>query len=343
MSYTKQGFVDFDKNNPLTASQLIKMEEGIIEAQEQASNNGTSSGAVSVPSTWKTYMDEKVAEINSTAEGLGSKADCFIFITDMHYPSHTKDHAPELIKYIVENTPVKKVFIGGDTINGAQTNEKDIALLRSLRKRFRGLQIFPVRGNHEYWESAVTAEQFWSTMTSECETYCKCSAGKMYYYYDDTTRNIRYIFADSVNGSYSSATTSEEQQNWIKERIKELDNSWTALIVRHHLWEWNTPGTLNTEGTLIKSLLDSVYDEANCTIAGVYAGHSHKDCTVQADKGYLMVTTVSDSYMIRASASATGTMEQAFDVVFFNPSERQLKTIRIGNVNGTDQNRTLTY
>ena len=326
MSYSRQNFKD---GMPLTASHLIKMEDGILSA----------TGGSVIPDAWKTYMEEKVNEINLAAEELGNKADSFIFITDMHFPSHTKGNAPKLIRYIIENTSIRKVFIGGDTINGAQTHEKDVALLRSLRSQFAGLQIFPVRGNHEYWESKVTAEEFWSILMSGCEDYCNCNAGKMYYSYDDNTRKIRYIFVDSVNGSYSSETISEEQQNWIKERIKELDSSWTALLVQHHLWEWNTPGTLNTVGTLIKNLLDSIYDEANCAIAGVYAGHSHKDVLVQAEKGYMLVTTSSDSYMIRSSASCTGTNEQTFDVVFFNPSTRQIKTIRIGQ----GENREFTY
>lgn len=38
MSYTKQGFVDFDKTKPLKAAQLILIEEGIIEAQDRISH-----------------------------------------------------------------------------------------------------------------------------------------------------------------------------------------------------------------------------------------------------------------------------------------------------------------
>ena len=42
MSYTKQGFVNNDENNPLTAEQLIAMEDGIIEAQNHSLWKGKS-------------------------------------------------------------------------------------------------------------------------------------------------------------------------------------------------------------------------------------------------------------------------------------------------------------
>lgn len=45
MGYTKQGFVDNDENKPLTAEQLIAMEDGIIEAQNAITNINKESSA----------------------------------------------------------------------------------------------------------------------------------------------------------------------------------------------------------------------------------------------------------------------------------------------------------
>lgn len=329
MGYKKRTLVD--GTTPLDKDLISHMQDGIA----------MSNGDTPIPDYWQDHMKEKVAEINAINEEMGNEADSFIFLADTHYPNNS-GNSLALIRYILENTSVKKVFIGGDIIEGNQGNAVDMELLRSIRKDYSGIQIFPVRGNHDAHTSDITDNQFWDTIHSTCSSYCEMS-DKMYYYYDNKIQKIRYIFADSVwgYGKYAgnSYLTSDEQVEWIQEKITELDADWTALVVKHHVWDWNTLGTLNSEGVIIKDAIDAIYDSANCKIAGVYAGHAHNDHLMTTDKGYIIVTTIGDN--IQVSGWKKGTLkEQAFDVVSFNPTTKTFKTIRIGT-NG--KNREFTY
>lgn len=329
MRYTRKTLVD--NETPLNRELFSHMQDGIAMAN----------GDTPIPDYWQEHMNAKVAEINALNEELGSKADTFVFLPDTHFPNNS-GNSTALVRYILENTSVKKVFLGGDIIEGNQGNAVDMELLRSLRNEYSGIQIFPVRGNHDAHTSDITDNQFWDTFHGNCMPYCKMT-DKMYYYYDNEVQKIRYIFADSVwgYGKYAGTAyqTSEEQVKWIQDRITELAADWTALVVKHHVWDWNTLGTLNVEGTIIKNALDAIYDTAACKIAGVYAGHAHNDHLMTTDKGYIIVTTKGDNIQISGWKSG-GLKEQCFDVVSFNPTTKTFKTIRIGT-NGA--NREFSY
>ena len=92
--------------------------------------------------------------------------------------------------------------------------------------------------------------------------------------------------------------------------------------------------------------LDEIYDEAECNIAGIWAGHCHRDCYAHSDKGYALITTTCDcstyakGYDIYNPDRPAGTAEeQAFDVVNIDPLAGTMTTIRIG----AGVNRTMTF
>lgn len=329
MGYEKRTFEDGVTR--LNKDLFDHLQDGIFDA-----NN-----PIQIPDYWQAHMDTKIAEINALNESLGSSADTFVFLPDTHFPNNS-GHSTALVRYILANTSVKKVFLGGDIIEGNQGNAVDMELLRSLRKEYSGIQIFPVRGNHDAHTSDITDNQFWDAFHGNCESYCEMT-DKMYYYHDNKAMKIRYIFADSVwgYGKYAAASylTSDEQVKWIQDRITELDADWTALVVKHHVWDFNKLGELNQEGVIIKNCLDAIYDTAACKIAGVYAGHAHFDHMITTDKGYIIVTTKGDNNQISGWQNG-GLKEQCFDVVSFNPNTGTFKTIRIG-ANGT--NREFSY
>lgn len=290
-----------------------------------------------IPEYWKSHIDSKICEINKLNESQGGEADSFIFITDTHYPNN-KGNALDLIRYIMARTSVDKVFIGGDLIEGTQGNAADVELLRSISKEWDGMKVFPVRGNHDAHKSDITDDQWYDAITRRLGNYCNIS-DKLYYHYDNTAQKIRYIFADSVWGydKYASSDylISDEQLEWIKDRILELPSDWTVLITKHHLWSIGNNGILNSEGKKFIDHLNTYYSEAKCTIAGVFAGHSHGDYHVDAPQGYIMTTTIGDNKTV-SGWKDNSTKEHAFDVVSINPKTGVIRTIRIGD-RGTDR------
>lgn len=153
MAYSKQGFVDGTWT--LKAEHLIKMEDAIIANQNNISN--ISPATSSIPSYWQSYLDTKVKEINTLADSLGGSADCFIFIADQHRNTGA-GHEAYLINYIIENTSVKKVFFGGDIVQGSSSDKQ---IFRDYQKSFsKEATIFPMRGNHDTWGNSVE-QDFW--------------------------------------------------------------------------------------------------------------------------------------------------------------------------------------
>lgn len=341
MAYSKQGFTD--NTWVLKAEHLVKMEDAIIANQNNISN--ISPATSPIPSYWQSYLDSKVKEINTLADSLGGSADCFIFIADQHRNTGAGNEA-YLINYIVENTSVKKVFFGGDIVQGSSSDKQ---IFRDYQKAFsRETTIFPMRGNHDTWGNSKE-QDFWDTWVRPLEGKASIS-DKLWYYYDNTIHKIRYIVTDSIYSSSDGTNnlTSPEQIAWMQDRIKELDSDWTVLIFHHGIWTASKTATMpiNNDGQLMLDSLDAVYDEAKCSIAGYWVAHCHRDYLLTADKGYIAVGTTLDcysggqsSYDVNFKHTKGTTTEHAFDVVFFVPSTRTIKTIRIGAGN----NREFTY
>ncbi len=321
------------------------IEIGNIKGKDGAAGSGSTTGT-SIPSYWKTYLDQKIKEINSKGELLGSAADSFIFITDQHLQG-SLDYSADLINYICENTSIKKVVMGGDIVQGSAS---DNALLRQYRNSFNDdLLVMAIRGNHDVWGNA-TENSFWDIMNRPLEGKVDMF-DELYYSYDNEAQKIRYIFTDSTYASSdgNNNLTSNEQIAWMQEKILELDSDWTVMVFHHGVWTASKDATIpiNNDGQLMIDAIDEIYDEAACTIAGIYTGHSHRDYYQQADKGYALIATTLDcsssgqsTYdIVNPSRPSGSTKEQTFDIVFFNPTTNTIETIRIG----AGDNRTMTY
>ena len=64
------------------------------------------------------YIIRKEKEIIDLMNGYGQNGDSFVFITDTQWESN-RGYSPSLIKHILENTGITKVFHGGDIIHGS--------------------------------------------------------------------------------------------------------------------------------------------------------------------------------------------------------------------------------
>lgn len=307
-----------------------------------------SDSTVSVPSHWKTYMETKVSEINALTESYGSLSDCFIFITDQHLSTGAGNEV-SLINYIIKNTSINRVVFGGDIVQGANNDNKTFREYKS--KFLSDTIILPMRGNHDVWGNG-NEKNFWDIWCRPLENVKNCElTDKLWYYFDDKVRKIRYIVTDSTYASADGTNnlTSDEQIEWMKSKINELEEGWTVLVFHHGVWTASKTATMpiNNDGQKMIDSIDSIYDTCKCNIAGLYVGHCHRDYNTTTDKGYLLVGTTLDccnsgqaSYDINYPTRTKGTTnEQAFDVVFFIPSEKKIKTIRIG----AGANREFTY
>ena len=298
-----------------------------------------------IPSYWKTYLDEKIAEINVKGDLYGANADSFIFITDQHLDG-SSDLGAAIINYICENTSINKVIFGGDTLaDGVNGNE----LLREYREQFNNdLMVMGMRGNHDPVAN-TTENSFYNIMIRPLIDKANVT-DELYYSYDNNAQKIRYIVTDSV-ASKENNLTSDEQIAWMQEQILELESDWTAVIFHHGLWEGTSANTQtltkSKDGEKIIAAVDAIYDEAECNIAGIYSGHTHRDYYELSSKGYALISTATDCEVSKHSAAdinnptrTPGTItEQTFDIVFVNPTTSNFETIRIG----AGDDRVLSY
>lgn len=287
---------------------------------------------IPLPKYWLDHIDIKTEVINTLNETYGVKGEAFFFITDTHYPDNNNGNAIKVLNELARRTSIKKVIWGGDIVANIPMDEF-IKEQRRVAKEFdSNLEVHPLRGNHEV-KMGNTANEFWDVHCRNIGSYCTVD-GNMYYYRDDKATKMRYIMTDFV--APDTTVTDEDilQLQWMKERILELEEGWTVLIVTHGLFLGEE---LSALGQAMVTAIDEVYDSSKASIVGVMSGHIHGDFSMVFDKGYVGIATLADNAY--ACGKVGTAQEQAFDVVNIDLENGIVRTIRIGHGN----NREFTY
>ena len=290
---------------------------------------------------------EVLVTIKDKAHQVAMNGDSFIFITDMHL-DHNFRQSPKLIKYILDNTLIKSVVFGGDTYTSANDTDEAFGYFMQFNEDFRSVEnCYAARGNHDIMNS-LTDNDFYYAFNKSLEDKLGTLNKEVYFYKDNVSQKIRYIFCD---GSSIDSTIPTAQANWITQRITELDSSWSVILFTHSYWEGTNIGqslTVNTVGASIKSIIDNAVDNANATVVALITGHTHRDKYIVADKGYAIIATTCDANGTLASTYDDvtpnriqgTTSEQVFDVFNIDTLNKKIYITRIG---GNGQDREITY
>ena len=285
------------------------------------------------PSFYSSYILDRIESIKSKDILIGSSGDSFMFITDMH--DQNNYYSPFLAKKIYDNTSVKKIVYGGDYINEPSSKETALSLLSDRRNKcmVKDDVIF-LRGNHDtnpYGTGQLTVGEFYSIFDRHIEKYINTNKNT-YFYYDNESQKIRYIFVDSgVDG-----TISDTQKNWIKVNTENLSAEWTIVVFMHHgiytdVKDDRTNIKTYSSLTTVKQVLSNVTAKIACIICG----HSHIDLS-DTSGAYPIICTTCDAHDSQASVSSSdnrdvGTInEQAFDVFHIDTSNKKIYVTRIG-------------
>lgn len=296
-----------------------------------------------LPSYWTTYLNSKADALKTLAE---QSDECFMFVTDLHTPNNTM-HSPSIIKWVQKNTGINKVLVGGDFETLASTSRLGMDMIDAYLSIGDYSWLY-ARGNHDtnyQGTGEVTSKAFYNrAIKPNTSNAVPMIVGKPTYYIDDKTSKFRYIILDTANES-SDEIPIAEQVDWMKERILELDASWSVIVMTHKYFapspisEGKTDVTqMNIEVTQIKSGLDSVIPSASATVVAYICGHVHRDLSIKSDKGYWIISTTCDASQVQASywdiyypTRTRGTKdEQVVDVYGINKTNRTIKTVRLG-------------
>lgn len=214
-------------------------------------------GAI-LPSYWETYLDGKIAEINSELV----KGFCFpvMFVTDTHIEYDTSIES-EIIKYMNRKIHFGAVVHGGDFMTSDTSRINAFTKIQNAISQFDGIPNFlTCVGNHDgvnaisgdvlpknIADSVVNAH-----LSSDCgivkpkyndptvPQYTALMANG-YYYKDDETNRIRYIILNScdsirVDGTDHGFAFDNLQLKWLAQNALDLTEKgygWKVAIFSH--------------------------------------------------------------------------------------------------------------
>ena len=314
-----------------------------------------------VPDFYLAYLKEKESEINNRTLNASINGDSFVFMTDTHIETNYC-HSPALVKHIVDNTSVSKVFNGGDLVNWGNKNVV-IPKIRQWMNWFKFTTLYITVGNHDINTTNASAAEYFTDgeiydlLLKHLEEKVNTNQ-KFYYYVDNPSQKIRYFFLDShwpTNPDLAGRDLHyTEQLAWMETKARELGSEWSIAIIQHIFYK----GSVIEDGvrvsakrsTLADELiakLDTMADDSDMpTIIGVFCGHTHWDWGEYSVKGYPIIATLSDAAwttmgdVMWPSYRARDTVnEQAFDVFTIDKTQRKIFATRIGYGN----NREFTY
>lgn len=309
----------------------------------------TSADTDALPSYWETYLQTKNGLINSAMDAIGGNGDAFVFYTDPHWGIKNQKHTPQIIQNMLDNTALRIVYCGGDVIDSGSGGFTEYC------KAFREITVFTARGNHDQNPNAQDASdivpdsEYYNRILKPIE-YLVNTDGKLYFYRDNASEKIRYIFMDS--GSARADTLDTTQLTWMQNALTELESDWSALVIQHVVFtgaEASSTAPLNFAGQGTKTInaINAVWEQMQCTFIGIVCGHVHRDyATTDSTYGYPIIATSCDvggtgrtQYDPVNGATPGTTDEHILDVFVIDKENKTINTIRIGA--GSD--RTFSY
>ena len=292
--------------------------------------------AAGLPKYWRSYLDARLPDIRERDMETGNHGDSFIFITDLHYDAND-GYSADAAEYIMERSSVSKVIIGGDICNGSSGGKQVcIDQILNCRNAFRKINPYYLRGNHDNnteitdrtAEKTISDSELYGMILKPIEDRIVCDR-ELHYYFNNETQKIRYICLDT--GHPDPYVIDDGQITWMQDRIRELPEGWTAVVLTHQFYD--SDGSRDGNAEKIIAGLDAIYDEADAAIACVVCGHSHVDIMETTAKGYPVICTTCD-----ARGGECGGLkrwfhtftEHAFDVIHIDTAARKIHVTRIG-------------
>lgn len=271
---------------------------------------------------WKEYIDSKSSDIINSIE---KDSLIFAFITDVHSYFGVKKLGT-LLKYCDDKIGFDYILDGGD--EAFFFDDKSVYLqdvydaiydLRQVKEK-----IIPCVGNHEqnYNNTSgqnVTNDEIYSILFRHLSKDIHYINDKFKYYFDDTSKKIRWFVIEFGGVTETEATT-------IGNRIDELGEGWQVGVLTH-CSECGENGNLY-------HVLDAKRNTHPCI--GVFGGHTHRDNLTNYGN-ITLLTTTSDARKNRTNDAYEGTLkEHAFDIVVVNRTSRTVVAHRIGGYQNAD-------
>lgn len=318
-----------------------------------------------IPEYYLNHVIEKEEAVNEAIEAAKGDDFSFVFFTDAHWGENFK-HSPAIIKDIVQNTPIKDVFFGGDVITTHSADKNAMLELGyDFQKSFSflGDRFYCLYGNHDNnsdgqlnrVEYHLTEQEVYSFLHSQMTNQNTTYDDYYNFYVDFEDSKTRLIGLDT--GRYYYSQNRNNLPYTVAFAIKALSSApkgWHVVIAGHM---WCDLKTVDGKSvcylqSFMKDVL-SVFDSYNDRKAGLYTfgqvgvrydfteaaatielcigGHNHMDAILSSDRGIPIVIVTADRKPKTSINSIQGTyQEQAVTAVILNYVDSKCNLIRIG-------------
>ena len=238
-----------------------------------------------IPSYYFTtsYLPDKINAINGREDSASVNHDSFIFLTDYHFQKNAQ-YSPAIIKRIVKQTGICKLFFGGDAGRSASLAN----MYRAARENGEVYQklweavphFYGVVGNHE-WND--TQDQTHETSRQD-EVYTRAGVVNFYidrqepivsemsaegnYWVDNKKARIRYFFLQDTG----QAKLSNDTVEWLGDQLQVLPANYYVVVVSHYAYTGGVTGsdTMTGRGNLsvirISQLLGALKSRTSVTV-----------------------------------------------------------------------------
>jgi len=306
-----------------------------------------------LPKYYDEYMSERIRTICERDVDIANTGDSFIFFTDTHMEN--KYYSPKIAKYILDNSAVSQVVVGGDLTNQPTSKQQAIEQLSTNASLCRIVDdVVFLRGNHDtnpYGTGQLTAEEYYAIFNKHIEKHVDTN-GKNYYYRDNVSQKIRYIFMDTgADGEISST-----QIDWVQSVASELSSAWTIVLMAHWVVWFNDYTDMQPTNSI--AAVVTALSGINAKIACIIGGHTHIDGLNDTAYSFPIIVVTCDTNgrqqlpgVPSVNRDGYSINEQSLSVFHINTSTKTIYLTRIGggNVNVletgdyTDNDRIFTY
>lgn len=201
-----------------------------------------------IPEYYNSHLLNKVNHINALSDDMTNQNDNFIFLTDYHWQSNS-ENSPALIRKVVADTGITKMFFGGDAGKTSSVNDKYEAarINASIYNKFWDSvpNFYGLLGNHEWNDRQDETHE----ASRQADVYTRVGVINFYlrreqklvsdftsegnYIVDNEGSRIRYIVLQCTGQARITNTTCE----WLIAKLKQVPSGYYVVVLSHAVFD----------------------------------------------------------------------------------------------------------
>ncbi len=267
--------------------QVVGVSEDIYQQLIEIKGKLGDEGNDEIPAYYADYIAAKINTINALQDDLDDEFDSMIFITDYHYTKNAQ-HSPALIRKIVMETGITKLFFGGDAGASAPLSSMYRAA-RNNGKIYQKLwdsapQFYGMLGNHE-WNDTQNATH---EGAQQAEVYTRAGVVSFYinregpivqgmstegnYYVDNERVKIRYFVLQATG----QAKVTNETVAWLAGKLLATPSGWAVMVLLHYAYTGAPNSTMSPSSIIgrdnlsvirVTQILGAVKNQTSVSVA----------------------------------------------------------------------------